>query len=176
MENALDVRSDREPLGRTVARGAVAGLAGVSVMTAFQKLVEMPLTGRKDSFAPAEMVTKLLPLNPKRRRDARLNYAAHVALGASWGAARGLAARAGLSGQPAVAAVFGTLWTGDVMAMSALGLDEPPTRWSRRDLVIDVVDKLVLAEATGVVFERLDGGRARAASPDPAGPPAPSVP
>lgn len=41
----------------------------------------------------------------------------------------------------------------------ALGLDEPPTRWSRRDLAIDIIDKLVLAEATGVVFEQLDRRR-----------------
>ena len=54
-----------------------------------------------------------------------------------------------------MAAVFATLWTGDVVAMTALGLDEPPTRWSRRDLAIDMIDKLVLAQATGVAFEQL---------------------
>jgi hypothetical protein len=155
MENALNVRHNEEPLAKTVARGAIAGLAGVSMMTAFQKLVEMPLTGRKDSFAPAKMAAKLLPLGSKRAGDPRVNYATHFALGIGWGAARGIAARTGLTGQRAVAAVFGILWTGDVMAMTALGLDEPPTRWSRRDLAIDVIDKLVLAEATGVVFEQL---------------------
>ena len=128
-------------------------------MTAFQKLVEMPLTGRKDSFAPAKMAAKLLPLGAQRRGDPRVNYATHFALGIGWGAARGIAARTGLTGQPAVAAVFATLWTGDVMAMTALGLDEPPSRWSSRDLAIDVIDKLVLAEATGVVFEQLDRQR-----------------
>lgn len=161
MENALEAPHDEEPLAKTVARGAVAGLAGVSVMTAFQKLVEMPLTGRKDSFAPAKMATKLLPLSSQRRDDPRVNYATHFALGAGWGAARGIAARTGLSGQRAVAAVFGILWTGDVMAMAALGLDEPPTRWSRRDLAIDVIDKLVLAEATGLIFDQLDRRRSQ---------------
>lgn len=45
---------DQEPFGdqcsaaEIVGRGVLAGLAG-TVMTAFQKLVEMPLTGRDDS-------------------------------------------------------------------------------------------------------------------------------
>ncbi len=36
-----------------VARGVLAGLAGTAVMTAFEKFVEMPLTGRGESYAPA---------------------------------------------------------------------------------------------------------------------------
>ncbi len=44
------------------ARGVVAGLAGSAVMTAFQRSVEMPLTGRRDSYAPAALMTKLRPL------------------------------------------------------------------------------------------------------------------
>ncbi len=40
--------SEPEILGRSV----VAGVAGTVVMTVFQKLAEMPLTGRPDSYAP----------------------------------------------------------------------------------------------------------------------------
>jgi len=36
-----------------LGRGAVAGVAGTVVMTAFQKFGEMPITGRSDSYAPA---------------------------------------------------------------------------------------------------------------------------
>jgi len=36
----------------SIGRGVVAGLAGTGVMTAFQKFVEMPVTGRGDSYAP----------------------------------------------------------------------------------------------------------------------------
>ncbi len=49
--------SEPEILGRSV----VAGVAGTVVMTVFQKLAEMPLTGRPDSYAPAELVEKGLP-------------------------------------------------------------------------------------------------------------------
>lgn len=153
----MDDASSREGLATTLGRGVVSGLAGTVVMTGFQKYVEMPLTKRKESYAPADMVQRLLPIKPRRRRDRRrLNYVAHFGVGAAWGAAHGAAARAGLSGQKAVGVVFGTLWPGDVVGMTALGLDKP-WRWSRQDLAIDLVDKLVLAEATGVIFERLGG-------------------
>lgn len=41
-----------------------------------------------------------------------------------------------------------------MVANTALGLTEP-WNWSRQDLIVDVVDKLVLAEATGLAFDRL---------------------
>lgn len=48
--------------------GVLAGLAGTAVMTAFQKLVEMPLTGRDDSYAPADFVERVLPFTPRLTR------------------------------------------------------------------------------------------------------------
>jgi len=142
-----------EPIAATLARGALAGVAGTVVMTAFQKYVEMPITGRRESYAPADLA-KRLGVKVRRRHRRRINYATHFALGAGWGVARALAARSGLRGQPAVGAVFGAMWPGDVAAVTALGLDKP-WRWSARDWSIDVVDKLVAAEATGLVFDGL---------------------
>ncbi len=69
-----------------------------------------------------------------------------------WGAAYGVAARAGLRGPRAVAAVFTTVYAGDVLLNTALGLYRP-TQWSGKDWAIDVVDKLVQAAATGAVFD-----------------------
>ena len=147
--------ADKQSLGTTVGRGMAAGLAGTVVMTAFQKLVEMPLTGRGDSYAPADLAEKLLPLPKKRGGERNLrNYTTHFALGAGWGAARGLAARAGLSGQIATIAVFGAMYPGDIAIVAGLGLDQP-SKWSARDWAIDIVDKFVLAEATGLAFERV---------------------
>jgi hypothetical protein len=51
--------------------------------------------------------------------------------------------------------VFGILWPGDVTTTVALGMNPPPWRWSRQDLAIDLADKLVLAQATGAVYDRL---------------------
>ena len=145
----------QRPAVATLVRGLAAGLAGGADMTAFQRLVEMPLTGRDESHQPAALAVKLLRLPARRRHDRRLNHLVHFGVGAGWGAAHGLlATRAGLRGQRAVAAGFGTLWPADIVTTTALGLARP-WRWSRRDLAVDVVDKLVLAEATGAVFDRL---------------------
>ena len=140
----------------TIGRGVLAGLAGTVAMTAFQKLVEMPITGRDESFAPANFAAKILSIQPKNDQERqRLNWATHFALGAMWGSAFGIARRAGLHGQKAVAAVFATVYTGDVLLNTALGLYQPSS-WSTRELVVDLVDKLVQAEATGLIFDRMD--------------------
>ncbi len=65
-----------------------------------------------------------------------------------WGAAYGVVAWKGLRGQKAVNAVFGVVYTGDVISNTALGLYQP-TQWSTKDLLVDVVDKYVQAQGTG---------------------------
>jgi len=137
-----------------LGRGVVAGVAGTMVMTAFQKIVEMPITGREDSYAPAEFAEKVFGLAPETPAARwRLNSATHLALGTMWGAAYAVAARAGLRGPRAVAAVFATVYAGDVLLNTALGLYRPQD-WSGEDWAVDVIDKLVQAAATGVIFER----------------------
>ncbi len=145
---------ERVSIVGNLTRGVAAGLAGTAVMTAFQKAVEMPLSGRGDSYAPADFAENVSPVSPnsdKQRR--RLNYATHFALGTLWGAAYGAAAHAGLRGQRAVV-VVATVYSGDVLLNLALGLYRPRS-WSRQDWTIDVLDKLVQAAATSVVFDRL---------------------
>lgn len=145
------------PIASSLGRGVLSGLAGTVVMTAFQKAVEMPLTGRGDSYAPADFAQRILPIRARNRRQRKqLNYVTHFALGAMWGTAYGVAAHAGLRGQRAVGAVFATVYPGDVLINTALGLYKP-REWSFRDAAIDVVDKLVQAEATGVIYDRVIG-------------------
>lgn len=50
--------------------------------------------------------------------------------------------------------MFGTVYTGDVVLNTALGLYKPGT-WSGKDRAVEVGDKLVQAVATGVVLDRL---------------------
>ena len=124
-------------------------------MTAFQMFIEMPLTKREESFAPADFAEKVTPIHTdtaQRRR--RLNWATHFALGAMWGGAYGVAAAKGLRGQKAVNAVFAAVYVGDVLLNTKLGLYRPK-QWSAKDLAIDVVDKYVQAQGTGFVFDRL---------------------
>ncbi len=147
----------RPSLAVNVGRGALAGVAGSVVMTAFQKFVEMPISEREDSYGPAELAEKLLPVNPGTEVGRkRLNYATHTALGAMWGAAYGVAAHKGLRGLRGAAATFGAIYTQDLVMITALGLGKPWT-WSRKDATIDVLDKAVVIVATGAIFDRVLG-------------------
>ncbi len=147
--------SKPSPKWSTLGCGVVAGLAGTAVMSAFQKFVEMPISGREDSFAPANFAAKVLGIEPTSEKEREMvNWVTHFALGAVWGTAFGIVGRNGLHGQRAVAAVFTTVYTGDVLLNTALGLYEPPT-WSKGDLAVDLTDKLVQAQATGAIFDRI---------------------
>ena len=149
------MRTQQATTGDMLVRGVVAGIGGTVVMTAFQELVEMPLTRRGDSYAPANFAEKVTPLRTGSRAGRRrLNWATHFALGAMWGAAYGIAAARGLRGQKAVNAVFAAVYAGDVALNVALGLYRPQ-HWSAKDLLIDVVDKYVQAQGTGAVFDRV---------------------
>jgi hypothetical protein len=144
-------------LASSVGRGVAAGVAGSVVMTAFQKFIEMPITGRDDSYAPAKLGKKLLPVDPSTDEGRkRLNYAMHFSLGAMWGAGYGVASHAGLRGPRAIAATFAAIYANDVLTTTALGLTNP-LKWSRQDLVVDVVNKFVQVTATGVIFDRAFG-------------------
>jgi hypothetical protein len=155
-------RSTKRPsLTANVGRGVLAGVAGSVVMTAWQKLVEMPLSEREDSYGPADLAERLLPVKP--RSDAgrkRLNYATHTALGAMWGAAYGVAAHLGLRGARGATAAFGAIYTQDLATITALGLAKPWT-WSRKDWTIDVLDKAVHIAATSAIFDRAVGPHPR---------------
>ena len=138
-----------------LTRGVASGVAGTVVMTAFQKFVEMPLTKRGESFAPANFAAKVTPVDTETAAGRqRLNWITHFSLGMMWGAAYGVAALRGLRGQRAVNTVFGVVYTGDVLVNTALGLYHPK-QWSKKDLIVDVVDKYVQAQGTGAVFDRL---------------------
>ena len=140
-----------------LGRGVLAGLIGTVVMTAFQKLVEMPVTRREESYAPAKFAERILPVHPTTPAGRRrLNDTTHFAVGGLWGAAYGIAAAKGLRGQKAVNTVFAAVYTGDVVLNTALGLYQP-SRWTAGDWAVDVVDKYVQAQATGAVFDRVLG-------------------
>lgn len=124
-------------------------------MTAFQKLVEMPITGRDESDAPAQFAERILPIGSHEPLTHRqVNYIAHFGIGTLWGTAFALAGRLGLHGQKAVHIVFPTVLTSDILLNMALGLYKPRT-WSKQDWGVDIVDKYVQAQATSAVYDRL---------------------
>jgi hypothetical protein len=68
----------------------VAGIAGVAVMTAAEKL-EQAVTGRPDSLVPGRAAERLLGLEPAAESGVRRRmWAMHVGMAAGVGALRGL--------------------------------------------------------------------------------------
>ncbi len=145
-----------EELAKMVGLGMLSGVAGSVVMTAFQKLIEMPISQREDSYQPAKLAQKLLPIDPPKDDKARkrLNYAMHFMLGAMWGGAYGVAAYNGLRGPRAASRVFPIIYTNDVLVSTVLGLGKP-WKWSRKEFTVDVVDKFVQVAATSFIFDRI---------------------
>ena len=147
-----------DPSIRTALRvGLLSGLAGTAAMTAFQRLIEMPITGRRESYEPANLVEKLLPIRARRPQSRRqLNYIAHFGVGLGWGTAHALLARRwNLRGPVGGATVFATLWPADVLGVAALGVHAPPWKWSLQDAAVDFIDKTVLAQSTALACDRL---------------------
>ena len=142
-------------LGRAAARGAAAGLLGVAVMTAGEK-VEQKATGRPNSYVPARTLLTLLGRRPgdDDRPDA-WNHAMHWGTGAVLGALRGIWAAVGLRGPRASLAHTVVRLAFDQTMENSTGCGAPPRTWPAREQAWDTVHKAVYSLATGLVAERL---------------------
>lgn len=142
-------------LARSIPRGMAAGIAGTAVMSAFQQFVEMPITGREASYAPADLAERILPIHPQTQQGReRLNWGTHMALGTLWGSAYGITTHVGLRGVKAFAVVFPAVYTGDVLLNTVLGLYKPGT-WTAQEWAVDLTNKAVQAAATGILNDHL---------------------
>jgi hypothetical protein len=136
-------------------RGAAAGLLGVAVMTAGEKL-EQSLTHRPNSYIPARTLLTLLGRHPTDSdRPPVWNHVMHYGTGAVLGALRGVWAVVGLRGPQAHFAHTIVRLSTDQTLENATGVGAPPMKWPRQEHAIDVVHKAVYSIATGLIAERL---------------------
>ena len=143
-------------LGRAALRGAIAGIAGVAVMTAAEK-AEQSVTGRPDSYVPGRTLTALATRKrlPGSARPPVRNHLMHWGTGAAVGALRGVWAASGLRGWRASAWHTSIRLATDQTLENATGVGAPPWTWSRRDQVVDVGHKAIYSFVTGAVADRL---------------------
>ncbi|TYP88023.1 hypothetical protein [Blastococcus xanthinilyticus] len=143
-------------IGRAALRGALAGLAGVAVMTVGEK-AEQALTHRPDSYVPARTLTALATGRrlPGSARPPVRNHLMHWGTGAAVGALRGVWSAVGLRGWRASAWHTSLRLATDQTLENATGVGAPPWTWSRRDQVVDVAHKAVYSFVTGAVADRL---------------------
>jgi hypothetical protein len=135
--------------------GVLAGVVGVAVMTAAEKL-EQVVTGRPDSLVPGRAAERLLGLAPATRSGVRGRmWAMHVGMAAGVGALRGVMAFAGLRGPWASLMFTVVRLTADQTVENWTGVGAPPWTWPRQELLVDVAGKAVYAFVTGAVSDAL---------------------
>ncbi len=139
-----------------MGKGLVAGVAGTVLMT-LSSTIEMKLTGRAASSAPADAAAKVLGGAAAGEAErARFSNVVHWAYGTSWGAVRGLVGVAGLTGPPAAAAHFAVVWGSDLVMLPALGVAPPVREWGAKALLTDACHHLACACGAGLVYGALD--------------------
>jgi hypothetical protein len=147
-------------LAPLLARGLLAGLAGVAAMTAAEKL-EQAVTGRPDSYVPAHTLERLLGLRPRPDRERLgLNRAMHWGQGILLGVVRAAMARRGIGGPFGSFLFLNLRLLNDQALENATGVGAPPWTWPRDEQAIDLLHKAVYAFAAGAVADRLVAGRA----------------
>ena len=151
MENS---RERPRAIGRAAARGAAAGLLGVAVMTAAEKL-EQSVTHRPDSYVPGRTLMTLLGGHPgDADRPLVWNHAMQWGTGAVLGALRGVWAAVGLRGTRAHLAHTVVRLSFDQTLENSSGCGAPPRTWPPREQAWDTAHKAIYSLATGVLAER----------------------
>jgi hypothetical protein len=138
-----------------LGRGLLAGAAATAAMTV-ASTAEMKLRGRPPSTAPADVAAKLLGVKPKKEQ--RFGTVAHLTMGVSLGAARGLLDLAGLSRNAAAAAFFAVAWTPDLVVVPAAGAADPPWKWGVAETAISGFHHAVYAAAGEAAYRALRAG------------------
>jgi hypothetical protein len=142
-------------------RGGLAGLAGVAVMTAAEK-VEQRITGRPGSFVPARTLLTLVGRRPSEaNRPLVANLVMHYGTGAALGVLRGVWSEIGLRGPGWSLAHSVVRLSTDQTLENSTGAGSPPATWPRRERAVDVLHKTVYSLATGWVTDRWVADRSR---------------
>lgn len=139
-----------------IGKGIIAGAAGTLAITLSQ-MIEMKITKREQSTAPADAAQKVLEVKPETEEDKQqFSQQVHWAYGTSWGVPRGILSLFGLKGLPATAIHFATIYSTALIMPTQLKVAPPLKEWSAKEFVIDALHHAVYAIAAGLVFDAID--------------------
>jgi hypothetical protein len=99
------------------------------------------------------VAAKLLGVTPENEQ--RFGTVAHLTMGISLGAVRGLLDLAGLPPRTAAAAFFAIAWTPDLVVVPAAGAAAPPWEWGVAETAISGVHHAVYAAAGEAAYRAL---------------------
>lgn len=163
--------------GGAVGKGLIAGFAGTVAITISQ-MIEMQITGRQASDAPVKVGGKVLGVEPRgeskvekekhlsndlkatpqtqkelEENKEKFSQFMHFGYGTGWGVYRGALDLVGIRGPIGDAALFAGVWgTEQIMLPEATG-SKPITKWSTKQILIDIWHHAVYAAAAGFIYE-----------------------
>ena len=164
-------------VGNAVGKGILSGLVGTVAITLSQ-MIEMQLTKRGSSEAPAITGGKALGVEPRgqaeleKQDDAppskqdelkqdieenkdRFTQIMHFSYGTSWGVARSALDLIGVQGPAATFIHFGALWGTALVMLPATKASPPITEWSPTQIGTDIVHHAVYALAAGACYDAM---------------------
>lgn len=143
-------------LASCVGKGLFAGAVGTAAMPA-SNTIEMKLSGREPSKTPALAVCKALDIELKEEQQ-KLTFAnvIHWQYGTGWGSVRGMIDVVGLRGLPATLTFLAAVWGTELVMLPAMGVTQPATKWSSREIGIDALHHVVYAFATSLEFSWME--------------------
>ena len=142
-------------LGAAIGKGLIAGFAGTIAITISQ-MIEMRITKRKASNAPAKAVEKTLHIEATPGNKEEFSNEVHWVYGTSWGVMRGLLSMAGLKGFAATSLHLASIWGTAVNIQPKLDIAPPLSEWEPKDIAIDILHHAVYAIVAGLVFDAID--------------------
>ncbi len=142
-------------LGAAIGKGLIAGIAGTIAMTVSQ-MIEMKITGRKPSDAPAKGAKKVLHIKPEPANKKTFSNEVHYVYGTSWGVVRGLLSLVGLTGFAATSVHLAAIWGTAITIEPKLDIAPPVTEWEPKDIAVDIFHHAVYALVAGLVFDAID--------------------
>ncbi len=136
-----------------MGKGLFAGAMGTAAITA-STMIEMKLTGRKPTTAPADAATKVLPmLEPIGDKEKqRLSDRVHWAYGTAWGLPRAFLGTIGLPISAATAVHFAGVWGTALAMLPALKVAPPVREWGAKRLAVDGWHHLSYAATASLAY------------------------
>lgn len=165
--------------GGIIGKGLIAGFAGTVAITISQ-MIEMSITKRSMSDAPAKVGGKALGVEPRGKAELEKKKAKsdtdeapedlkeevesnkeqfeqlmHFGYGTGWGVVRGALDLTDIRGVRASAIHYGAIWSAAQIMLPANNVAKPITQWSAKQIAVDLFHHAVYAFAAGAVYDAM---------------------
>jgi hypothetical protein len=138
-----------------IGKGIVSGLAGTLAITISQ-MIEMRLSGRKPSTAPADAAGKVLGVQPRDQAGkTRFANVIHWAYGTAWGLARAALGGTRRGRLWAPLAHLAAVQTTAMLVLPGLDVAPPATKWGAKAISKEVLHHTVYATAADATYRAL---------------------